>query len=108
LRENGLSPLSLAAVATAMLKLDEPGLLEFANQRGLPLVAFPPDQLDGHPGIRTPSAQVQARIGIAAVAEPAALRAAGVTELVVRKQKGPGVTLAVARRHRSKAGGYGF
>jgi cobalt-precorrin 5A hydrolase len=95
---HGLSPLSLAAVATVTLKADEPGLLAFAASRGVPLVAFPPGQLADQPGIETPSERVRARVGIAAVAEPAALRAAGAERLTVTKQVGPGVTLAVARR----------
>lgn len=95
---HGLSPGSLAAVATVTFKMDEPGLLAFAAKRGVPLVAFPPEHLDRCPGIETPSARVKAKIGIAAVAEPAALRASGATRLLVAKQKGPGVTMALARR----------
>jgi cobalt-precorrin 5A hydrolase len=93
-----LAPGSLSAVATVTLKADEPGLIAFAAGRGVPLVTFTPDQLAGQPGVETPSERVRARIGIAAVAEPAALRAAGARSLLVPKQVGPGVTLAVARR----------
>jgi cobalt-precorrin 5A hydrolase len=95
--KQGLAIRSLAAVATVMLKLDEPGLVAFAAGRGVPLVAFPPEHLVDHPGIETPSERVRSKIGIAAVAEPAALRAAGASRLLVAKQIGPGVTLAVAR-----------
>jgi cobalt-precorrin 5A hydrolase len=95
---HGLSPLSLAAVATVHLKLDEPGLVAFAAGRGVPLVSFPPAHLDGVPGVERPSERVRGKVGIAAVAEPAALRAAGADRLLVPKQVGPGVTLAVARR----------
>jgi cobalt-precorrin 5A hydrolase len=93
----GLSTHSLAALATVILKVDEPGLIEFARSRGVPLVAFPAEQLADHPGIETPSEQVRSRIGLVAVAEPAALRASGASRLLVSKQKGPGVTLALAR-----------
>ena len=96
--EHGLARKSLAAVATVTFKVDEPGLLAFASERGVPLVAFPPEQLADQAGIETPSERVRSKIGIAAVAEPAALRAAGAARLLVPKQKGPGVTLAVARR----------
>jgi len=95
---HGLAPASLAAVATVMLKVDEPGLIAFARSRGLPLVAFPAEQLAEHPGIETPSVRVLSKVGIAAVAEPAALRAAGASRLLLAKQKGPGITLALARR----------
>jgi cobalt-precorrin 5A hydrolase len=94
----GFSPSSLAVVATVTFKMDEPGLLAFAAKRKVPLVAYPPEHLDGCPGVLTPSLRVRAKIGIAAVAEPAALRAAGATSLLVTKQKGPGVTVALARR----------
>jgi cobalt-precorrin 5A hydrolase len=85
-------------VATVTLKADEPGLIAFAAARGLPLIAFPPEQLAGLPGIERPSERVRSKIGIAAVAEPAALRAAGAARLLVPKQTGPGVTVALARR----------
>jgi cobalt-precorrin 5A hydrolase len=93
-----LAPASLAAVATATLKLDEPGLLEFARMRGVPVVAIPHARLASQPGVESPSERVRAKVGLAAVAEPAALHAAGATDLLVAKQKGPGVTLALARR----------
>jgi len=96
--DHGLAEASLAAVATVMLKVDEPGLIAFARARGLPLVAFPADQIADQPGIETPSERVRAKVGIAAVAEPSALRAAGASRLLVPKQKGPGITLALARR----------
>lgn len=97
-KRNGLASASLAAVATVTLKVDEPGLLEFASGRGVPLVAFPADQLRDQPGIETPSERVRDKVGIPGVAEPAALRAAGAGHLLVKKQKGPGMTLAVARK----------
>jgi cobalt-precorrin 5A hydrolase len=93
-----LATASLAAVATVSLKADESGLVAFAAGRGLPLLAFPPETLSDVPGVETPSDQVRARIGIPAVAEPAALRAAGASRLLIPKQKGPGVTVAIARR----------
>ncbi len=96
--EHRFARISLAAVATVILKIDEPGLLAFARLRGLPLVAFPAVQLADHPGIETPSERVRSKVGIPAVAEPSALRAAGASRLLLPKQKGPGLTLALARR----------
>lgn len=95
---HGLALGSLAAVATATLKADEPGLIAFAETRGVPLIAFPPEALADCPGIETPSERVRSKIGIPAVSEPAALRASGASRLLVAKQKGPGVTVAVARK----------
>lgn len=93
----GLAIGSLAAVATVSLKADEPGLIAFAESRGVPLRAFPPEELVGVPGVERPSRRVLDRIGIPAVAEPAALVAAGTRTLLVPKQVGPGVTAAIAR-----------
>jgi cobalt-precorrin 5A hydrolase len=98
LADHGLALGSLAAVATVSLKADEPGLRAFAQGMGVPLVAFPANELADVPGVETPSERVRARIGIPAVAEPAALKAAGAARLLVPKRKGPGVTVAVARR----------
>ena len=98
LAEYRLALTSLAAVATVSLKADEPGLVAFAAERGVPLLSFAPEALADVPGVATPSERVRARIGIPAVAEPAALRAAGTDRLLVPKQIGPGVTVAVARR----------
>jgi cobalt-precorrin 5A hydrolase len=95
---HGLSLMSLSSVATVSLKADEPGLIAFAERRGVPLIAFLPEELTDQAGIETPSEVVRSKIGIPAVAEPAALRAAGAARLVVPKQKGPGMTLAIARR----------
>jgi cobalt-precorrin 5A hydrolase len=94
----GLAEASLAAVATVMLKADEPGLIRFAEARHVPLLAYAASELANQPGVATPSERVRAKIGIASVAEAAALKAAGADRLLVVKQVGPGVTLAVARR----------
>lgn len=94
----GLALSCLACVATVTLKAREPGLLEFAATRQVPLIAFPPGELAELPGIERSSARVRSLIGIAAVSEPSALRAAGAERLLVAKQVGPGVTVAVARR----------
>jgi cobalt-precorrin 5A hydrolase len=95
--EYGLAEASLSAVATATLKVNEPGLIEFAAERRLPLLTFTSEELAAQEGVETPSERVRARVGIAAVAEPAALRAAGAKRLLVSKRIGPGITLAVAR-----------
>ncbi len=97
LADRGLASGSIGTVATVTLKADEPGLIAFARNRNVPLVAFPPEQLADLPGIETPSERVRSKIGIPAVAEPAALRAAGAERLLLPKRKGPGVTLALWR-----------
>jgi cobalamin biosynthesis protein CbiG len=97
-RENYLSPLSLGVVASADLKADEPGLIEFAQRHQAELRFYRTDELSAVEELPTPSEIVQSKIGIPGVAEPAAMLAAGVAELVVTKQIGPGITMAVARR----------
>ncbi len=93
----GYAPRSLARVATVTLKAEEPGLLEFARRRQASFHCFAPDQLSAVPGVLTPSERVRSKIGIAAVAEPAALLAAGATTLLIPKQKSARVTVALAR-----------
>jgi cobalamin biosynthesis protein CbiG len=95
---HGLAPLSLGVVATASIKADEPGLQEFAARHGVPLRAFALDELAAVSPLPTPSEAVRARVGVAGVAEPAAMLAAGTRALLVPKHRGARVTMAVARR----------
>jgi cobalamin biosynthesis protein CbiG len=48
--------------------------------------------------IPTPSETVRAKIGVAGVAEPAALLAANTASLIVPKCRGERLTMALARR----------
>jgi cobalamin biosynthesis protein CbiG len=95
---HGYSPRSLGVVATASLKEHEPGLRQFAAERGVPLRAFSLEELAAVGPLPTPSENVQAKIGIAGVAEPAALLAAATDTLLVPKCSGPRITMALARR----------
>ena len=95
---HGFSPLSLGIVATATLKANEPGLVEFANRHGVPMRGFTLEELASVSDLPTPSEIVRAKIGIAGVAEPAALLAASTTQLLMPKHRGKRVTLALARR----------
>jgi cobalamin biosynthesis protein CbiG len=95
------SPRCVAAVATVTLKGDEPGLQEFARRLGVPLLCFPPAELEGVAGVQSSSAVVRAKIGIPAVAEPAALVAAASSVLLVPKQRSARVTVALARKQES-------
>jgi cobalt-precorrin 5A hydrolase len=93
-----LSPLSLAEIATVSLKADEPGLLEFAARHGVALRSFTVEELATVGPLPTPSERVRAKIGIAGVAEPAALLAAKTDHLLVPKVRGKRVTMAVTQR----------
>ncbi len=97
LARGGLSPLSLRMLASLDRKRDEPGLLAFARDSGLELRLFPATALDRVAGVLHPSEAVRAAVGTAGVAEPAALLAAGATELLVPKVKQARATAAIAR-----------
>jgi precorrin-4 C11-methyltransferase len=88
---------ALHCIATIAEKRHEQGLLRFARSNGLPLRFYNAAQLNS---IVIPSAEsVHARraLGVQGVAEPAALLAAQGGELLMKKVKLGGLTLALAR-----------
>lgn len=93
-----LSPKSIHSIASAAVKRDEPGLLEYAARLAVPLQFYESDELNriGFPS--PPSAHVMAAVGAAGVAEPAAILAANGGPLLLKKVKSENVTLAVAER----------
>lgn len=96
--EHGFSPLSLGLVVSATLKADEPGLLEFAVRHSVPARFFTAEELAAVAKLPTPSAKVREKIGVAGVAEPAAMLGAVTDTLLLPKITGERVTLAIARR----------
>ncbi|MEU6116231.1 cobalamin biosynthesis protein [Streptomyces sp. NPDC047117] len=82
----GLSPAAVCALATVDTRAGEPGLRAAATLLGVELRAFPAEVLAAVP-VPHPSEAVRAATGTPAVAEAAALAAAG-----------PGATLAVPKR----------
>ncbi|HKE99416.1 MAG TPA: precorrin-3B C(17)-methyltransferase [Actinomycetes bacterium] len=90
-----LSPLAVAHLATVDRKAHEPGILAAAAERGWRLVAHPAELL-ARVAVPNPSERVRAAIGIASVAEAAALVEGG--ELLVAKRASAAATVAVARR----------
>lgn len=103
LAAHGLARASVAAVGTIDLKGDEAGILALGERLGCPVRLYDAAALDAAPGIERPSAAVLRHVGTRAVAEPAALLAAGAERLLVPKQvvraaaEGRSVTIAVAR-----------
>ncbi len=93
-----LSPASITALATVILNKGEEGLIEFAEERQIPFLAYGADKLALVGPLPTPSERVQSRLGVAGVCEPAAMLAASVKELIVTKTRFRSVSLAVARR----------
>ncbi|WP_419786609.1 cobalt-precorrin 5A hydrolase [Pseudodesulfovibrio sp.] len=100
-RQERLSLRAVRGLASAEVKADESGLLEAASRLGVTPVFFGPDQLDAVT-VPNPSATVQRRMGVASVAEAAALLLAEGGELLVEKTKTKTVTLAVAGKKREK------
>lgn len=90
-----LSLHSIAALATIDIKKDEQGLIELSNQRGWPLRTFTAKELAVVTDLPTPSEVAKKCVGVAGVAEPAALLAANANDWLVTKQKYTNVTVAV-------------
>lgn len=90
-----LPPQAVKRVCTITLKQDEPGLLTFCRERGVPLVCYPPEELLSVPGDFTPSEFVRSVTGVDNVCERTAVRAGG--KLIIPKQAGGGVTVAVSQ-----------
>jgi cobalt-precorrin 5A hydrolase len=103
LRRAGLAEASVSSIATIDLKHDEAGIVALAGRLGRPLRLYRAEELDGVPGVESPSEVALRRVGTRSVAEAAALRAAGALRLLVPKQvhrhaaSGRSVTVAVAR-----------
>lgn len=92
----GLAPQAVCQVCTIDRKGDEAGLLEFCQNRGLPLVTYPAEELAAVPGEFTPSPFVEKTVGVDNVCERSALAGGG--RLLIPKQAGGGVTVAVAQQ----------
>jgi cobalt-precorrin 5A hydrolase len=93
--QEGLSLLSLKALATIAAKKEEPGLRMAARSLGVEFLWFTASDLEAIP-VPNPSPAVARHMQVASVSEAAALKAGGV-ELIVTKRKGVNATLAVAR-----------
>ncbi|WP_225809096.1 precorrin-3B C(17)-methyltransferase [Streptomyces spinosus] len=99
LREAGLSPRSVAELATVDAKAGEPGIVAAAERLGVPLVSYSAGELAAVE-VPNPSEAPLAAVGTPSVAEAAALVRGG--ELLVPKRKSGArpamATCAVVRR----------
>ena len=95
----GLSPLSIACLASLDVKMDEPALRVLARHMNLPLRFFDAARLEREtPRLANPSDTVFRAVGCHGVAEAAALACAGPKgRLIVEKSKSARATCAVAR-----------
>ncbi len=82
-------------LATVDLKANEPGLLAFAQRRGIPLRIILKQQVASRPWLIQPSEWVRQSVGLDGVCEPCALIASIRGRLVVPKIALDGVTVAV-------------
>lgn len=93
LRDANLARAAVACLASIDLKADEPAIHEAAARLGVSARFFAATRLaEEEPCLATPSEAVRAAVGVAGVAESAALAAAG-----------PGGTLIVAKRKSARA-----
>ncbi len=101
--DSGLSIQSIKKIATIDKKKEEPAFLQLSERYGWPLCTFSAEELDPVHGIENPSETVKQHVGSRGVAEPAALLAAGATNLLVPKRiytepgAGRSMTAAIAR-----------
>ena len=94
--DGGLSPHSLAAVASIDLKADEAAIHAAADHFGVPAWFYDAATLNQFESqLKNPSNVVKAEVGVAGVAEGAALAATNGT-LLVEKIKSPHATAAIA------------
>ena len=109
LKEHGLGAGSVAKIATADIKADEPGIIALAESLGVPLEIYTADQLNmraiqaaastldgGELSRPTPSA-AQDLLGVFGVSEPAAMLASDASGLLAPRTKSDRATIAVAR-----------
>ena len=95
LRENGLSLLSVKALASIDLKKDEAAFGCFCEKYRLPLLTYDAAQLKDVPGVFSHSDFVEKTVGVGNVCERAAVRASG-GRLLVGKTVFEGMTFALA------------
>jgi cobalt-precorrin 5A hydrolase len=97
LRGAGRSPLALKAVASIDLKRDEPAILDFCRERGIPFVTYGTEELRSVRGSFSSSQRVLEATGVDNVCERAAVLAAGSGILLRSKTRYPRISLALAR-----------
>ncbi len=91
-------PEAVCQVCSIDQKKEEPGLLEFCEERDLPLVTYSAEDLETVEGNFQDSDFVREQVGVGNVCERSAVLGSGGGKLLVEKQKGEGVTVAVAQR----------
>ncbi len=84
---------------TVDLKVNEQGLLSALEELSIPLRIVSRQEIDTCAKDYVKSDFVEEKIGVGGVCEPAALISGRKTKLILKKQKFPGVTIAVAQEN---------
>ena len=95
LRENGVSLLSVRALASIDVKKDEAAFTRFCEKYHMPLLTFSAQALKDVPGVFAHSDYVEKTVGVGNVCERAAVKASGGV-LLVGKTICEGMTFALA------------
>ena len=98
LAKGGIDARAVAGVFTIDRKAAEPALLEFCANHSLPLTAYSAQELNGVKGQFSSSAFVQKTTGTDNVCERSAVLGSGGGKLILKKNAGNGVTMAMALR----------
>ncbi len=86
-------------LSTIDIKSEEPGLVQAAEALGIPLRIVSSQEIKTCDREHSKSNFVKEKIGVWGVCEPAALLSGRKTQLLLKKQKYPGVTVAIAREN---------
>lgn len=86
-------------LSTIEIKSEEPGLLQAAEELGIPLRIVSCQEIRTCAKEYSKSKFVKEKIGVGGVCEPSALIAGRKTQLILKKQKYPGVTVAIAQEN---------
>jgi cobalt-precorrin 5A hydrolase len=97
LQEGGLEVSQVRLISSADIKSREQGLLEAANELGVPLRFISSEEIRDSRRRFHHSDFVRQKVNLPAVAEPAALLAGRRTKLILRKRAYNGVTVALAQ-----------
>jgi cobalt-precorrin 5A hydrolase len=90
------SKTEIREVATVDLKGNEPGIVNWCEQLGVPLRLIPRSLIQERPWVMESSPFVHSRFGIEGVCEPCALLATFKGRLILRKMTRNGVAVAIA------------
>ena len=96
-RQADLAPQAVAKIASIDLKQDEEGLAAFAARLGVPFVTYTAQELSEVPGEFSASEMVKRVTGVDNVCERAAVLGSGGGPLLIGKQAGSGITMALAK-----------